>query len=40
MLRRMVPTIDLPQLEMHRLDKDTTDAGGHRSLRPMHERRS
>lgn len=24
MLRRMVPTIDLPSLEMHRLDKDTT----------------
>ncbi len=24
MLRRMVPTIDLPSMEMHRLDKDTT----------------
>lgn len=24
MLRRMVPTIDLPSLEMHRLDKDTS----------------
>ncbi|MBL7951545.1 MAG: SAM-dependent methyltransferase [Flavobacteriales bacterium] len=24
MLRRMVPTIELPKLEMHRLDKDTT----------------
>lgn len=35
MLRRMVPTIDLPSLEMHRLDKDTTDEEATRLLRSM-----
>jgi 16S rRNA (cytidine1402-2'-O)-methyltransferase len=35
MLRRMVPTIDLPSLEMHRLDKDTTDREATDLLRSM-----
>ena len=35
MLRRMVPGIDLPNLEMHRLDKDTSDREATDLLRAM-----
>lgn len=35
MLRRMVPTIDLPSLEIHRLDKDTTPAEADRLIALM-----
>lgn len=39
MLRRMVPTIDLPSLEIHRLDKDTTPAEADRLIALMKDGR-